>query len=104
MHIGPEPTSDKFMALIHGSASEGNKHDSKYKKRNQKPTNDEKKPKSIEKIIKGNTMTVMPELHYYGLSQFGSAFLNHFDGSVVDSPLLKHMNICLLYTSPSPRD
>jgi GTPase SAR1 family protein len=66
MHIGPEPTSDKFMALIHGDD---------------------------HKIIKGNTLTVMPELHFYGLSQFGSTFLNHFNGSVTNSPLLNLMNV-----------
>lgn len=66
MHIGPEPTSDKFMALIHGKD---------------------------HKIIKGNTLTVMPKLPFFGLSQFGSRFLNHFNGSVCDSPLLEFMNM-----------
>jgi len=66
MHIGPEPTSDKFMALIHGKD---------------------------QKIIKGNTLTVLPELPFSGLSQFGSRFLNHFNGSVTDSPLLEFMNM-----------
>ncbi len=66
MHIGPEPTSDKFMALIHGED---------------------------HKIIKGNTLTVMPELPFFGLSQFGSRFLNHFNGSVANSPLLEFMNM-----------
>jgi hypothetical protein len=66
MHIGPEPTSDKFMALIHGTD---------------------------RKIIKGNTMTVMPELPFYGLSQFGGSFLDHFNGSVTNSPLLDFMNV-----------
>ena len=66
MHIGPEPTSDKFMALVHGQD---------------------------HKIIKGNTLTVMPELPFFGLSQFGSRFLNHFNGSVTDSPLLQFMNM-----------
>ena len=66
MHIGPEPTSDKFMALIHGKD---------------------------HKIIKGNTLTVMPDLPFFGLSQFGSRFLNHFNGSVADSPLLEFMSM-----------
>lgn len=66
MHIGPEPTSDKFMALIHGKD---------------------------RKIVRGNTLTVMPELPFSGLSQFGSTFLNHFNGSVTDSPLLAFMNV-----------
>lgn len=66
MHIGPEPTSDKFMALIHGED---------------------------HKIIKGNTLTVLPELPFFGLSQFGSRFLNHFNGSVANSPLLQFMNM-----------
>ena len=66
MHIGPEPTSDKFMALIHGTSP---------------------------KIIKGNTLTVMPSLPFFGLSQYGSRFLNHFNGSITDSPLLQFMTM-----------
>lgn len=46
-----------------------------------------------QKIVKGNTLTVMLELPYCGLSQFGARFLNHSNGSVADSPLLKFMNI-----------
>lgn len=64
-HIGPEPTSDKFMALQHGKD---------------------------QKIIKGNTLTVKPELPFFGLSQFGARFLNHINGPLADSPLLEFMN------------
>jgi hypothetical protein len=61
-HIGPEPTTDKFIAVVHG------------------PT---------QKVIKGNSLTVVPELPFGGLSNFGAAFLNKFEASVTDSPLLE---------------
>jgi len=77
MHIGPEPTSDKFMALIHASDKDPKAHASEqavslFRK---------------GKVIKGNSLTVMPELPFAGLSSFGSAFLDHFEGSVVNNNL-----------------
>ena len=51
-HIGPEPTTDKFIAVVHGNE---------------------------EKVIKGNSLTVVPELPFGGLSNFGASFLNKFE-------------------------
>jgi len=74
IHIGPEPTTDKFLALIHASEKDPKAHASE---------------KTVSlfrngKVIKGNSLTVMPELPFAGLSSFGSAFLDHFEGSVVN--------------------
>jgi hypothetical protein len=46
---GPEPTTDKFIAVVHGKE---------------------------KKVIKGNSLTVVPELPFGGLANFGAAFLN----------------------------
>lgn len=70
MHIGPEPTTDRFMALING---------------------DENDPKG--RVVKGNSLTVMPELPFSTLSKFGSGFLSHFVGSITSAPLLEHVTL-----------
>jgi EH domain-containing protein 1 len=66
MHIGPEPTTDRFIAVVHGHEA---------------------------KIIKGNALTGVSELPFSGLSTFGSSFLNKFNAAVVPAPLLKNINI-----------
>lgn len=66
MHIGPEPTTDRFTAVVYGEE---------------------------EKTIKGNALTGINELPYSGLSMFGSSFLNKFSAAVVPAPFLKDVNI-----------
>jgi len=66
IHIGPEPTTDRFIAVVHG-------------------------PKA--KTIKGNALTTISDLPFSGLSTFGTSFLNKFSAAVVPAPLLAHMNI-----------
>ena len=66
IHIGPEPTTDRFMAVVYG---------------------DERK------IIKGNALTGVNDLPFSGLSTFGSSFLNKFSAAVVPAPLLCRINI-----------
>ncbi|GMH66771.1 hypothetical protein TL16_g04502 [Triparma laevis f. inornata] len=65
-HIGPEPTTDKFIAVVHGPS---------------------------DKVIKGNSLTVVPELPFGGLSTFGAGFLNKFEASVTSSPLLESVTL-----------
>mmetsp|Transcript_11514 Transcript_11514/g.23603 ORF Transcript_11514/g.23603 Transcript_11514/m.23603 type:complete len:516 (-) Transcript_11514:73-1620(-) len=65
-HIGPEPTTDKFIAVVHGKE---------------------------KKVIKGNSLTVVPELPFGGLSNFGAAFLNKFEASVCPAELLESVTI-----------
>jgi EH domain-containing protein 1 len=66
MHIGPEPTTDRFIAVIYGNEA---------------------------KTIKGNAVTSVNELPFSGLSTFGANFLNKFSAAVVPSPILKDINI-----------
>ena len=131
MHIGPEPTTDRFTALIHGDDDEEeeevNDEDSEHElesdsehefeddytnastfatdmstglsiKTNPKNilTKRWKKDgvnKSSGKTIKGNSLTVMPELPFRSLAAFGSGFLSHFVGSVSPAPLLEHVTL-----------
>lgn len=66
IHIGPEPTTDRFIAVVYGEES---------------------------KTIKGNALTGVNELPFSGLSVFGSSFLNKFSAAVVPAPFLKDVNI-----------
>lgn len=66
MHIGPEPTTDRFIAVVHGD--EGG-------------------------IIKGNSLTGVSDLPFAGLSTFGGSFLNKFEAAVVNAPRLLNMTI-----------
>eukprot|EP00804_Cyclotella_cryptica_P011251 CCRYP_007754-RC/>CCRYP_007754-RC protein AED:0.07 eAED:0.07 QI:4475/0.9/1/1/0.5/0.27/11/543/571 len=108
MHIGPEPTTDKFMALFYGGdrsddsspddTSEMFKSGFHKKGRCMKQDHDRSEFVATDdfvpapgKLVKGNTLTVTPSLPFSSLSQFGSAFLNHFVGSSSSSPLLKRI-------------
>lgn len=66
MRIGPEPTTDRFIAIMH----------------------DDK-----EGVIPGNALVVDPNKQYRPLSKFGNAFLNRFQCSTVNSPVLKTISI-----------
>lgn len=107
MNIGPEPTTDKFMALFYGGDKDKDSSDdisAKFKngfpKKNRGTQIDEDSSQSIAtddivaargRLVKGNTLTVTRNLPFSSLSQFGSAFLNHFVGSSSSSPLLKRI-------------
>ena len=52
MHIGPEPTTDRFVAVVHGAE---------------------------EKYIKGNALIAVKDLPFQGLHSFGEGFLNKFE-------------------------
>ncbi|CAM9103050.1 unnamed protein product, partial [Ectocarpus fasciculatus] len=66
IHIGPEPTTDKFIAVVHGQSG---------------------------KVIKGNSLTAVGDLPFAGMSTFGSSFLNKFEAAVVNAPLLRNLSI-----------
>ncbi|XP_050519831.1 EH domain-containing protein 1 [Daktulosphaira vitifoliae] len=66
IRIGPEPTTDRFIAVMY----------------------DEK-----ESIIPGNALVVDPKKQFRPLSKFGNAFLNRFQCSLVNSPVLKGISI-----------
>ena len=55
--IRPQPSTDKFMAVVHGDE---------------------------EKVINGDAATCLPKLPYSGLSRFGSSFLSKRLGMKTD--------------------
>ncbi|ORY94698.1 P-loop containing nucleoside triphosphate hydrolase protein [Syncephalastrum racemosum] len=65
-HIGVEPTTDRFCAVMHGQE---------------------------ERIIPGNAAAVNQELPFRGLNRFGQAFLSRFQVSQTPSPVLENMSI-----------
>ncbi|KYB27434.1 EH domain-containing protein 1 [Tribolium castaneum] len=66
MRIGPEPTTDRFIAVMYGEK---------------------------EGVIPGNALVVDPKKQFRPLSAFGNSFLNRFQCSLVNSPVLKGMSI-----------
>ncbi|CAH0550297.1 unnamed protein product [Brassicogethes aeneus] len=66
MRVGPEPTTDRFVAVMYDK-SEG--------------------------MIPGNALVVDPKRQFKPLAKFGNAFLNRFQCSLVNSPVLKNMTI-----------
>ncbi|KAL3796065.1 hypothetical protein ACHAW5_007848 [Stephanodiscus triporus] len=114
MHIGPEPTTDKFMALFHDGDRAGVPNDvidataapTGFRRRNKSSIDDDDDDdddgstarsvvtddvRTSGRLVKGNTLTVTPNLPFSSLSQFGSAFLNHFVGSSSGAPLLRRI-------------
>ena len=66
MRIGPEPTTDRFIAIMHDET---------------------------EGVIPGNALVVDPKKQFRPLSKFGNAFLNRFQCSTVNSPVLKSISV-----------
>jgi len=64
--IGPEPTTDRFVAVMHG--------------------ND-------DQIIPGNALSVDPDKPFHALNKFGGGFLSKFEASITDSEILKNIII-----------
>ncbi|KAJ2964784.1 hypothetical protein NQZ79_g327 [Umbelopsis isabellina] len=65
-HIGVEPTTDRFVAVMHGNQ---------------------------DRIIPGNAAAVNAELPFRGLDRFGQSFLSRFQVSQSTSPVLENMTI-----------
>jgi GTPase SAR1 family protein len=70
-HIGPEPTTDRFLAVMHGPE---------------------------ERIIPGNTLAVQADMPFRAVNKFGSGFLNKFQAAIVPAPILE---VCFLFTLSS---
>ena len=66
MHIGPEPTTDRFIAVMHGTE---------------------------DKTTPGNALAVSPNMPFRGLEMFGNGFLSKFQGAQLDVPLLHHVTL-----------
>ncbi|GBF98304.1 hypothetical protein Rsub_10967 [Raphidocelis subcapitata] len=65
-HIGPEPTTDRFVVVHHGLE---------------------------ERRTPGNTLAVQPDKPYQGLSGFGTGFLTRFEGAQCPAKLLEEITI-----------
>ncbi|GLC45016.1 hypothetical protein PLESTM_001675900 [Pleodorina starrii] len=65
-HIGPEPTTDRFVVVFHGAE---------------------------ERRIPGNTLAVQPDKPYQGLASFGTGFLSRFEGSQCPARLLEEISL-----------
>jgi len=66
IHIGPEPTTDRFIAIMHGDQ---------------------------DGIVPGNALVVDPTKQFHPLTKFGNAFLNRFQCSNTNSDVLKSISI-----------
>lgn len=65
-HIGPEPTTDRFVVVYHGLD---------------------------ERRIPGNTLAVQKDLPYQGLAGFGTGFLSRLEGAQCPARLLEEITI-----------
>lgn len=65
MRIGPEPTTDRFVAIMHGNE---------------------------EQEIPGNALVVDPNKQFRPLSRFGNNFLNRFQCSLTNSDVLNYVS------------
>ncbi|XP_054271837.1 EH domain-containing protein 1-like [Macrosteles quadrilineatus] len=65
-HIGPEPTTDRFIVIMKGE--KGN-------------------------CIPGNALVLDPKKQFKPLTKFGTSFLNRFQCSLVESPVLDSVSI-----------
>mmetsp|Transcript_2401 Transcript_2401/g.3645 ORF Transcript_2401/g.3645 Transcript_2401/m.3645 type:complete len:531 (-) Transcript_2401:775-2367(-) len=65
-HIGPEPTTDRFTAIMYGKE---------------------------ERRIPGNALSVQTDKPFRGLSRFGTSFLQRMECSECPAPLLEHISL-----------
>jgi len=64
MRIGPEPTTDRFTAVIYGEE---------------------------DRVIPGNALCAMPNQPFSALQRFGMDFLSRFEASMCNSPILRKL-------------
>lgn len=67
--IGPEPTTDRFMALMHSG------------------------PDGVERSFPGHALVMQGDKPFRGLATFGNNFLSKFEGSEVSSAILANITI-----------
>eukprot|EP00960_Hanusia_phi_P006333 181631-Hanusia_phi.AAC.1 len=66
MRIGPEPTTDQFVAVMSGSD---------------------------ERVIPGHALSMQKDSPFHGLAEFGNAFLSRFCGATSTAPLLRNITL-----------
>lgn len=64
--IGPEPTTDRFCAIMHGPE---------------------------DRVIPGNALAMEHDRPFMALQRFGTSFLNKFEGSICDSSVLENFTL-----------
>lgn len=64
--IGPEPTTDRFTAILHGD---------------------------VDKNVPGAALCSQADRPFRGLSPFGNNFLSRFEGVEMDSPILRNVTL-----------
>jgi len=63
--IGPEPTTDRFVAVMHGDT---------------------------DRVIPGNAVAVDADKPFHALNRYGASFLSKFEAAESTSPLLQHIS------------
>lgn len=88
MHIGPEPTTDKFMALYDGGDDSNDNSDDKTFVSEDQQTKDNADDEDVSRsgatdyvrssgrLVKGNTLTITPSLPFSSLSQVRNGAAN----------------------------
>jgi GTP-binding protein EngB required for normal cell division len=66
LRIGPEPTTDKFVAVVHGDQ---------------------------DQVIPGNALVVDKSMPFTQLSHFGNSFLSRFECAKLNSPVLEGISL-----------
>eukprot|EP00127_Corallochytrium_limacisporum_P002458 Clim_evm15s128 gene=Clim_evmTU15s128 len=62
IHVGPEPTTDRFLAVMHGSE---------------------------DRVVPGSAATIQPDKPFRGLARYGASFLSRFQVSEANCPVLE---------------
>uniref|UniRef100_A0A6U5DHR2 Dynamin-type G domain-containing protein n=2 Tax=Corethron hystrix TaxID=216773 RepID=A0A6U5DHR2_9STRA len=88
IHIGSEPTTDKFVAVMGERRAQKLEENGNRETKRRKLEGSEKPVPKKGRIIKGNSLTVTPGQPYSGLSTFGSNFLDKFEAAVC--PITTH--------------
>jgi GTPase SAR1 family protein len=73
--IGPEPTTDRFTAIMHTDMTEGG-----Y--RHQQP-----------RLLPGHALVMQTAKPFRGLASYGNNFLSKFEGAEVNAPILRNITI-----------
>lgn len=63
--IGPEPTTDRFVAVMHGNA---------------------------ERVVPGNAVAVDADKPFHALNRYGASFLSKFEAAESPAPLLQYIS------------
>jgi EH domain-containing protein 1 len=69
--IGPEPTTDRFTAIMHTEAG----------------------PQQHSRLLPGHALVMQTSKPFRGLASYGNNFLSKFEGAEVSAPILRNITI-----------